>query len=354
MKKNIAILLFLLLPLALFAQLKVLEFKEKEYDFGTIKEEGGRVSHIFEFENKGQSPVIINSVQASCGCTTPEWTKEPILPNKIGRVKATYNPINRPGKFLKTVTVKTNSGVENLIIKGMVTPRPKTVSELYPKRMEQLRLTTSYVMFNEVGNKQEKKILIDVINDSKENIALDFGRLPEYLNLKIDKKNLEPKEKGTLEVIFDAKKTKFWGFNSDLIPIWVNGVKKTSNSLIVTATVIEDFSELTKEQREAAPALGVDKFETQFQSVIAGDKVKTRFKITNIGGRPLILHKVDTSSDALEVKLSKTVIEPNTQETLDVVFDTSGKNGYQNQQVTIITNAPELPIVNFRISGIVE
>lgn len=354
MKKKMLILLLSLLPIILIAQSETVKFKTTEYNFGTIKEEGGSVTHIFEFENQGKVPIIINAVQASCGCTTPVWTKEPVLPNKKGIIKVTYNPINRPNKFVKTITVTTNLGKQQLVIKGFVTPRPKTLAETYPKKMEQLRLMTSYVMFNEIGNKQEKKIKVDVVNDSKENITISFGKMPAYITVSIKNKSLSPNEKSQIEIVYNAAKANFWGFNSDIIPVYVNKVVKSSNSLIVTATVVEDFSEMTKEDIEKAPILGIDKFETQFQAVISGDKVKTQFKLTNIGKQPLILRKIDASSDALEVKASRTTIQPGTQETLDVTFDTSGKKGYQNQQIMIITNVPDLPVITLRISGIVE
>ncbi len=354
MKKNILILMLIFSPFLVFAQKDVLEFKEMEFDFGTIKEEGGKVTHIFEFKNNGRVPIIINSVKASCGCTTPLWTKKPVLPNKVGLIKVTYNPLNRPSKFIKTVTVTTNVATKKLVIKGLVTPRPKTIAELYPKKMEELRLTTSYVMFNEIGNKQKKKIEVKVINDSKENITLSFAKIPDYVSIKMKNKVLKPKEKGVIEVTYLAKNAKFWGFHSDLIPLLVNGKKRASNNLVVTATVIEDFSGMSKKDMEKAPLVGVDKFEANFNSAIAGDKVKTQFKLTNIGKSPLVLRSVDGSYQNLKIEISETKIAPDKQAIIDVTFDTSGKKGYQNQQITLITNAPDLPILTLRIIGIVE
>lgn len=354
MKKNVIVFLLLFLPVALLAQVGVLKFKTITHNFETIKEEGGLVTHTFEFENRGRKPIIINSVEASCGCTTPIWTKEPILPMKKGVVKISYNPENRPGKFSKTITVKTNVGKQVLRITGVVTPRPKTLAEIYPKKMGQLRLTTSYAMFNEIGNNKEKTVEIKVVNDSKENINVSFGKTPDYVAITMKNTKLSPREKGVIKVVYDASKTDFWGFHSELIPVLVNGKSRASNKLVVTATVIEDFSKMSKKDKTNAAVLGVDKFESQFDATLAGDKVKTQFKIMNIGKSPLILRRVDTSSDALNVKLSDTIIAPNSQAKLDVIFNTSGKQGYQNQQVTIITNAPDFPVVNFRISGLVE
>lgn len=101
------------------------EFKKTEYNFGTIKEEIGAVSTKFEFSNKGDSPVIIQRVSASCGCTTPSYTKEPVLPGKKGSIDVTYSTVSRPGTFNKTITVYTNvpDTVYILTIKGNVTPR---------------------------------------------------------------------------------------------------------------------------------------------------------------------------------------------------------------------------------------
>ena len=105
--------------------LPTIKFNETEHDFGTIKEEIGSVSTQFEFTNTGKSPLIIQRVSASCGCTTPSYTKEPILPGKSGKIDATYSTTARPGAFNKTITVYTNvpDTVYVLSIKGNVTPR---------------------------------------------------------------------------------------------------------------------------------------------------------------------------------------------------------------------------------------
>lgn len=109
-----------------FAQQKpAMEFKKVEHNFGTIKEEIGAVTTQFEFTNKGNSPLIIQRVSASCGCTTPSYSKEPILPGKTGTISAQYSTVRRPGTFNKTIRVYTNvpDTVYVLTIKGNVTPK---------------------------------------------------------------------------------------------------------------------------------------------------------------------------------------------------------------------------------------
>ncbi|MDE7413959.1 MAG: DUF1573 domain-containing protein [Muribaculaceae bacterium] len=116
------------LPLAAIAKDKAqakAEFPEKSYSFGVIKENGGPVSHEFTFTNEGTGNLIIYEATAQCGCTKPEYPKNPVAPGKSGKIKVTYNPIGRPGPFEKVVTVKTNAkgGKVRLKISGNVTPK---------------------------------------------------------------------------------------------------------------------------------------------------------------------------------------------------------------------------------------
>ena len=97
---------------------------ESVHDFGTIKEADGPVTHTFTVKNEGEIPLIITNATASCGCTKPEYTKEPIAPGKTGEVKVTYNPSgNIP--FNKTISVFSNGKVGSYIltIKGVVEGR---------------------------------------------------------------------------------------------------------------------------------------------------------------------------------------------------------------------------------------
>ena len=90
------------------------------YDFGKIKM-NNPVTHEFKFTNSGDAPLVISSVQASCGCTVTDYSKDPIAPGSEGYVKATYNAA-KVGVFSKTVTVNANAAesVVQLTIKGEV------------------------------------------------------------------------------------------------------------------------------------------------------------------------------------------------------------------------------------------
>lgn len=102
-----------------------ISFKSESFDFGTL-EEGPAAEHVFTFTNTGKEPIVIQRVQPSCGCTTPDWTKDPIAPGKTGMIKASYGTQGRPGPFEKTMTVFTNAGTKMVTFKGNVEKAPET------------------------------------------------------------------------------------------------------------------------------------------------------------------------------------------------------------------------------------
>ncbi|HAK71091.1 MAG TPA: hypothetical protein DCM15_06955 [Cryomorphaceae bacterium] len=97
-----------------------INFEQKVINYGKI-EKGGNGSRVFKFKNEGNEPLVLNSVRASCGCTTPKWTREPIAPGTEGEIIVKYDT-NRLGNFHKTVTVQSNAASKTVVltIKGQV------------------------------------------------------------------------------------------------------------------------------------------------------------------------------------------------------------------------------------------
>jgi hypothetical protein len=128
MMKNILAFLLMSISLSALAQQQNstegkanIKFEETVYDFGSFKE-GTLATHEFIFTNTGTVPLVLTHVQPSCGCTSPEWSKEPIPAGGKGKIKAVYNSYGRPGSFQKYITVKSNAarGDVDLTIKGTV------------------------------------------------------------------------------------------------------------------------------------------------------------------------------------------------------------------------------------------
>lgn len=102
------------------------EFAEEAFDFGTV-EEGEKVSHSYTFTNTGEGSLIISNATASCGCTVPDWTREPIPPGATGEITAVFDSKGRVGRQSKTITVHANTepAVVKLTLTGEVKAKAK-------------------------------------------------------------------------------------------------------------------------------------------------------------------------------------------------------------------------------------
>lgn len=100
-----------------------IKFDELSYAWGSVNE-GDKMKHTFKFKNTGTNDLIISDAHGSCGCTVPEWPKEPIKPGKTGEIKVVFDSKGKPGDQQKTVTLTANTDPANtvLTIKGAVKP----------------------------------------------------------------------------------------------------------------------------------------------------------------------------------------------------------------------------------------
>ena len=109
-------------------------FEETKWNFGDVQESGGSVEHTFVFTNVSDRPVVIVDVSTGCGCTTPKYSRKPVLAGAKGEIVVAFDPINRPGHFSKGVSVMTSASKEPVLlqVEGNVVPREKTLEEHFP------------------------------------------------------------------------------------------------------------------------------------------------------------------------------------------------------------------------------
>ena len=106
----------------------VIKFDKETQNFGTFSEENSNVSTTFTFTNTGDKPLVINQIVTGCGCTTPNYSKEPVAPGKTGTIQVTYNGKGRfPGHFKKLITVNSNAknNMARIYIEGDMTAAKK-------------------------------------------------------------------------------------------------------------------------------------------------------------------------------------------------------------------------------------
>jgi len=140
MKKIFALLLFASAVFSASAQTSISEtkpaadvllLKQPGYDFGKIQQ-GRPVTHLFEIVNTGTQPIRLENVTATCGCTTPEWSREAIAPGASATIRVGYNSAAE-GPFQKTVAITYNGGLtKTILISGNVYKAPATPAPVNP------------------------------------------------------------------------------------------------------------------------------------------------------------------------------------------------------------------------------
>lgn len=356
MKKVVISIVLSLVALTTFGQKPVIAFEHDSHDFGEIQEANGTVSYTFKYTNTGKTPLVLHNVQASCGCTTPEWSRKPILPNKSGTIKVTFNPANRPGKFNKTITIQSNAepAMKQLRVMGNVLQKPKTLEDEYRIVMGNMRLKDSHIPFTKVAPTETKVAEIETVNNSQVNATPEFINVPQHVVIASIPATLKPGEKGVIQARYDATKKSDWGFVTDQIYVIFNGERKYNNRITISATIQEDFSKLTEKQLANAPVLEVDNKTFEFGVITQSQKVEHDYIITNKGKENLIIRKVKASCGCTAVTPEKTVLAKGESTKVHVVFDPRGKSGRQQKTITIISNDPKQSNILLRIQGTVS
>ncbi|MCF6361572.1 MAG: DUF1573 domain-containing protein [Cyclobacteriaceae bacterium] len=348
MKTLFFILLFA--STATFAQeLKDITFNEPTHDFGSIKEIGGSVEFDFVFKNTGTEPIKILDVEASCGCTTPAWTKVEVAPGGNGFIKASFDPINRPGPFHKTLTVSTSSAQNNAIIlhiSGQVEPKPRTVEDDLPTLLGGIRLKYRIFNMGKVFNNDFVTKEFDVYNASGAPVifAKEFEG-PDYIEIEFLPETLAPKEKGKIIISYDGKGKNDLGFMSENIVFSTNEEGEIAQkSMSVYADVQEYFPPMTEEEKLNAPKLSVENAVHNFGDIASGAVVSTTFVLTNSGKTDLNIRKTKASCGCTVPHLVQKDLKPGESVDLKVTFNSAGRKGTQIKTVTIYSNDPMKPI----------
>lgn len=330
-----------------------ISFEKVVHDFGKIKEEAGTVTYKFAFINTGQHDLLIDTVRATCGCTAPNWTRKPIPPGGSGYVAATFNPAGRPSAFSKYLYVTSNSNPASvkLTIKGEVLARPRTIEDDYRYSMGPLRLKANHLAFGNVANTQKKDYQLEVVNNSDKEIKVAFEYIPGHMEMEFKPSVLKPHEKGLIVAKYDAGMKHDWGMLIDRVNIAVNGVSDRNYRLVISANIVEDFSAMSAAEKANAPKVKVDNPEVNFGKIKQNEKFEHAFVLTNTGKSQLYIRKIKASCGCTAVQPEKKEIAPGESVNIKTIFNTAGKRGNQNKNVTIITNDPVRSNIILRIRG---
>lgn len=329
---------------------------EEIYDYGTIKESDGKAVHKFYFSNTGSVPLILNDVRASCGCTTPVWTREPIIPGKKGFVEVSYDPRNRPGPFNKSITITSNAENSPVVIriKGNVQPKEKSLEEIYRYQMGAIRLTSNHLAIGKLDYGKNDTRTLEIINPSQEEATLTFSGVPSHITIKSIPGTLKSGEKGVIQVQYNSVEKNDWGFVFDRVNVLVNGKAEPANRLTVSANIVEDFSSLSPEEMANAPVMSFSNPEFDFGTIGQDSKAEHEFEFTNTGKSDLIIRKVKASCGCTAVNPKSKIIKPGESSSIKTIFHSGKRQGKQQKTITVVSNDPKNPSTILKLTGMVQ
>ena len=336
---------------------------ELTYNFGTIAEADGLASHTFEIKNTGDGPLVITRVTASCGCTQPEWTKEPVAPGKTGNVKVTYNPKGRPGPFYKTISIFSNGkkGSYTLAIKGNVTPKPLTPVLIYPYSIGDLKMQTKTVLYSSIRPDETLGEKISVKNEGKTTLTIHPGKVPHFLTVEVRPTQLAPDEVGEITLLLDAKATKRKGRVTTEIPLTIEsiGQKEVSGGVHVAANIIDNFGKLSAAEKAQAPVAQLSGTLLDFGKLpekggfipLIGGKVTGTVEVTNTGKSPLIIHSLTCDDERVDISGGKREVKPGTTATFKISVRPREIKTKLEALVNIVCNDPNGPVRLIKVTA---
>jgi hypothetical protein len=360
MKPYVSLAIAFLICFSLFAQqAKQLQFREEMFDFGSVPENKGPVTHEFVFTNNSNRPVKILTVQASCGCTTPDWSKDVVAPGKTGYVQASFNPQGRPGFFTKSLTVTTDLEANPIIlqIKGQVSSDTgeKVDDTGFTVANGNLKFKNTAFNMGKVFIKDEfvsKEFA--VINSGSKPVTFKPTVSPKYIKVDIQPLTLPAGGKGTIKVSYNGRLRNQYGFQSDNIELQTNDETNPAKPFSVYATLEDYFPQLSPEELAKAPQLTLAETSLDFGRTSANTQMIREISLTNSGKKDLSIKAVQANCVCVKAVAAKALLKPGETGKITIAFDPQGRTGTQQKAVTIYTNDPRNPVQRFTFSAYVD
>jgi hypothetical protein len=336
---------------------------ETTFDFGEINEEDGYAEHVFLLRNTGSAPLTITQVQTSCGCTEPDWTRDPIAPGGEGQIFITYSTKNRPGPFKKNISVYTTDKERRLrlTITGEVIPKSKDLQRVFRDTIGSVQMEQTAFTFSAVQPKETAKQEIWIQNFAEGDVTLSIENASEYLTVEAPGvlKSGKPER---LKLSLDAGKLA--GRKGRLLTqlTWktvdASGAVQTQN-LPVAINSVDDFSALTAEEKKNSPtaqfstgSLSFGTLKTKGGFPGRSKRVSQSFTVKNTGKKPLILHSI--TCDDVRVRIAepgKKTLQPEDSVTLNITLQPKTIEGALAEDIYIICNDPQGPVREVRVTA---
>jgi len=323
-----------------------IEFTEKQHNFGEIREDIKFATHRFTFKNVGAKDLFISTVQTSCGCTTPDWTRDTIKPGESGFVDAKYETIGRIGSFQKTITVYSNAVNFPFVHLDILGNVQKEIIDKEPEYTSQGQITfmPPTVSFKPLFDHKSDTQTLRITNGTAYSTQFSASEnLPAYCQVIGMPKSLEPNESAKVKVVIDGRKISAYGFGAFEVAVPSDNVLFPYSGFYIAYERKQYFPKMSAKELAKAAKLTTDKTVIDLGSAESGEIFNTRFTFTNSGKSDLKLHEITPQCPCVKVEYTKNLLEPGESMEVKVRFDTGIKFGKSTQTINVISNDPTQP-----------
>ena len=348
---------FLMLSQLAFSQVNnAILFDKMIHDFGDVNEESNEVTCVFTFKNTSDQPIKILRVETSCGCTTPQYSREDINPGDSGIIKAVYGTRGRPNSFNKNLYVhfSNSTAFQTLVIKGNVIPAANIAKkpQEYTTNYSNLSFTQTIASFPKLTKYQILHSKIKIYNYNGYPIKIiGVKSLPDYVTLDLQDSILDVDDSLVITVTCDGSKVTKIGDNYEQISLLTDDEGSDVKSIYVHTNLREDYSKLSAKELAMAPVLQIDKtLPLDYGVKTAGARFKDVIVITNKGKKDLDIIKIIPSCSCISFTIANQKVKPNESVKLFINIDTVNQSiALHNKYLTIISNDPKKPEMSIKM-----
>lgn len=349
------------LLLCLLATLSVLRGQQSEpmidslsaiHNFGTIAEERGDVSHSFVLKNVSDKPMVILRVNTDCGCTTPAYDRTAVAPGDSIPILISFNPLNRPGSFVKYTRVYTSIAPNKpvkLTIKGNVATfgKPTPTSALYQQQIGPLQVSNVYLDFPLQPSGAENTIRLMLNNPTGKPLEVSLDTIPSFLSTSVRQATLAAYEPEEIFLTAHTDGSVAPGIHKGWIAISVHSgddEKVLTGGVMVRLVMPPHFA-----KGEPAPRAELQTYQRITDVTSEQTNYEGKVSIKNQGDAPMHLYSVESNTAFLTISDYPTTIAPGERGEIHYQLSLEGLNlsgKAHKANFDLLLNDPNAPLRN--------
>ena len=297
------------------------------------------------FTNKGDKPLLIQEVKASCGCLDVSFPETPIAPGAHGEIAVTFDA-KMLGFFYKEVEVLTTASDEPtyIAIQGTVVTEVQDYSDEFPLDLGNVRLINNTVEFEDVNKGDKPTAELRVLNTDRTAYRPELMHLPPYLSAKCEPEDIPAGKVGTIRLTLDSEKLNGLGLNQTSIYLsrYMGDKISETNEILVSAILLPSFADMDSTALAAAPVLSVSESSIELEPLNGKKEISHNIILSNTGKRDLHIQQVQVFNRALGVSIADRTIRPGKSAKLKISVTARYLNKSKGRmRVLLITDAPE-------------